>query len=113
MTPDQLADFERRLIRKAFEAGILGCDLDHALNDIGDAMGHDVSYSEYESDLAPLLARLSAPDGPLRSMDENDWLALSIEEWGKRIALAILGDVAPTQERAIADLLRGKSTDVP
>ena len=105
MNLEQRAEFERRIIQRAFEAGIEGCDLDTALYDIVAGMRLDDSYEWHLANIEPILAERGKPGGPLRSMKDADWLALSAEEWGVRL-----------QARAI-ELLRialsGGTEDLP
>lgn len=113
MTPDQRAEFERRIIQRAFEAGIQGCDLDTALGDIVYAMGLDVSDDANARAVSAALDTMSKPGGPLRSMNDADWLALSCEEWGRRIALLSTRPHTPHKRAKSADkiakTLRGKA----
>jgi len=112
MTPNQRAEFERRIIRHAFEAGIEGCGLDAALCDIVDSMKLDNSHEWYLANVEPILSELSKPGGPLRSMKDADWLALSAEEWARRIALLSTRPHTPHERAKFADkiakMLRGK-----
>lgn len=107
MTPDQRVEFERRLIEKAFEAGIMGMDgLTIEPLSVG-APGEEPSYEDFESARDSLIDR-----GIFRteSTMPGDWIALSFDEWGRRIAAKI----GPSNvERSwassdIASMLRGK-----
>ena len=110
MNSDQRAEFERRIIQRAFEAGIEGCGLDAALCDILEAMGLDSDPRYLSANIDPVCDELSKPGGPLRSMKDADWLALSAEEWGRRIVLDLYGAPSQPNELRIAAMLRGKGT---
>lgn len=104
MTPKQRAEFERRIIQRAFEAGVVGCDVDAVLCNIAEEMklGDALDYSAWEPVFWSLVERrILREEGVIPA----DFLALSYEEWGVRL-----------QARAI-ELLRialsGGTEDLP
>lgn len=109
MTPTQRAELERRIIQRAFEAGVCGCDADPVVCDVADAvgLGESVEYDEWVDIFRSLVAR-----GILREegVIPADFLALSYEEWGRRLATepGIRDCGSSIQGAVFATMLRGK-----
>ena len=110
MTSEQRSEFERRIVQRAFDAGVCGCLADPVLCEVAADMGVDAefSYSEWLAMFGSLVER-----GILRAegVIPSDHLALSFEEWGKRIANSADAPFAPGMRDGyatwIATVLRG------
>ena len=111
MTPDQRAEFERRIIQRAFEAGVCGCDADPVLCAIDEEMGlgESVEYEEWVDIFRSLVARgILREEGAIPA----DFLALTYEEWGTRIASSIGFPGYVNIAEMIAKMLRGKQEKI-
>lgn len=112
MTPEQRSDFEHRIIRRAFEAGVCGCAADPVVCAVADeiGLGESLEYEEWQALFKSLVERgILRKEGAIPA----DYLALSYEEWGRRIALLSTRPYT-THERTlfakkIAKALRGKA----
>lgn len=116
MNHEQRAEFERRIIQRAFDASVVGCDVDAVLCAIGDEMDIAIESSEWETMFWSLVER-----GILREVGviPADFLALSYEEWGVRLQARAIELINKALQHGSEDLplasefasmLRGKVT---